>query len=41
MAAWDREPRFLIHTLLRPRLDLALENIALRQQLAVLKTKKP
>jgi len=31
----------MIHALLRPRLDLALENMALRQQLAVLKTKKP
>lgn len=30
-----------IRAVLRPRLDLALENMALRQQLAVLKTKKP
>lgn len=31
----------MIRALLRPRLDLALESMALRQQLAVLKSKKP
>ena len=31
----------MIRALLRPRLDLALENMALRQQLGVLKLKKP
>ena len=31
----------LIRALLKPRLDLALENMALRQQVAVLKLKRP